>query len=95
VQFIRRGKVVSLAAFGDDEAEAMEIIALEGSKLIDTPLNQLSLPKGVIVGAVMSRDQLMIPNGSTVINAGDRIVFFVQTAVRSQLEKLLVGTEIL
>lgn len=93
VQFIRKGKVVSLATFGDDEAEAMEVVALEGSKLIDTPLRQLKLPKGVIVGAIMSNDQLVIPNGTTVINAGDRIVFFVQTAVRSQLEKLLVGTE--
>lgn len=93
VQFIRRGKVVSLATFGDDEAEAMEVIALEGSKLIDTPLNQLKLPRGVIVGAIMSHDQMVIPNGDTVINAGDRIVFFVQTAVRSKLEKLLVGTE--
>jgi trk system potassium uptake protein TrkA len=93
VQFIRRGKVVSLATFGDDEAEAMEVVALEGSKLIDTPLNQLKLPRGVIVGAIMSQEQMVIPNGDTVINAGDRIVFFVQTAVRSKLEKLLVGTE--
>jgi len=93
VQFIRRGKVVSLATFGDDEAEAMEVVALEGSKLIDTPLNQLKLPRGVIVGAIMSHEQMVIPNGETVINAGDRIVFFVQTAVRSKLEKLLVGTE--
>ena len=93
VQFIRRGKVVSLATFGDDEAEAMEVVALEGSKLIDTPLNQLKLPRGVIVGAIMSHDQMVIPNGETVINAGDRIVFFVQTAVRTKLEKLLVGTE--
>lgn len=93
VQFIRRGKVVSLATFGDDEAEAMEVIALEGSKLIDTPLQELKLPKGVIVGAVMSRDQMQIPNGSTVISAGDRIVFFVQTAVRPKLETFLVGTE--
>jgi trk/ktr system potassium uptake protein len=93
VQFIRRGKVVSLATFGDDEAEAMEVIALEGSKLIKTPLRELRLPKGVIVGAIMSQDQMVIPNGSTVINAGDRIVFFVQAAVRSKLEKLLVGTE--
>jgi trk system potassium uptake protein TrkA len=93
VQFIRRGKVVSLATFGDDEAEAMEVIALEGSKLVDTPLRKLKLPRGVIVGAIVSQEQMVIPNGETVINAGDRIVFFVQTAVRSKLEKLLVGTE--
>ena len=93
VQFIRRGKVVSLATFGDEEAEAMEVVALDGSKLVNTPLNQLDLPKGVIVGAVMSRDQMFIPNGTTIINAGDRIVFFVQSAARTKLEKLLVKTE--
>ena len=71
----------------------MEVIALEGSKLIDTPLSQLRLPRGVIVGAIVSQDQMVIPNGDTIINVGDRIVFFVQTAVRSKLENLLVGTE--
>lgn len=93
VQFVRRGKVVSLATFGDEEAEAMEVIASEGSKLVDTPLQKLKLPKGVIVGAIMSQDQMLIPNGTTVINSGDRVVFFVQAAVRSKLEKLLVGAE--
>lgn len=93
VQFVRRGKVVSLATFGDEEAEAMEVVALEGSKIINTPLQELKLPKGVIVGAVMTREQMVIPNGTTVISAGDRIVFFVQSAVRSKLEKFLVGTE--
>lgn len=93
VQFVRRGKVVSLATFGDDATEAMEVIASEGSKLVDTELSKLKLPKGVIVGAIMSQDQMVIPNGTTIINAGDRVVLFMQAAARGKLEKLLVGSE--
>jgi trk system potassium uptake protein TrkA len=95
VQFVRRGKVLSLATFGSDEAEAMEVIALEGSKLVDTPLLDLDLPRGVIVGAIMSQDQMVIPNGTAVIQAGDRIVFFLETGSRPRLEKLLTRTELL
>ena len=93
VQFIRRGRVLALATFGDGEAEAMEVVALEGSKLVDKPLREMKLPKGVIVGSIMSRDEMVIPDGTTIINPGDRIVFFVQSDARPQLEKLLVGTE--
>jgi trk system potassium uptake protein TrkA len=93
VQFVRRGKVLSLATFGNDEAEAMEIIALEGSKLVGTPLNELKLPRGVIVGAIMSHDEMVIPNGNTVIGGGDRIVFFLESGSRHGLEKLLTKTE--
>lgn len=93
VQFIRRGKVLSLATFGDDEAEAMEVVALEGSKLVDKSLRELPLPRGVIVGAILKGEEMIIPHGDTVVRAGDRIVFFIQTASRAQLEKLLVGSE--
>lgn len=93
VQFIRRGKVLSLATFGDDEAEAMEVVALEGSKLVDKSLRLLTLPRGVIVGAILKGEEMVIPHGETVVRAGDRIVFFIQTSARSQLEKLLVGSE--
>lgn len=92
VQFIRRGKVLSLATFGDDEAEAMEVVALEGSKLVDRPLRELPLPRGVIVGAIVKGEELIIPHGESQIQAGDRVVFFIQTACRGLLEKLLVST---
>lgn len=92
VQFIRRGKVISVATFGDDEAEAMEIIALAGSKIVETPLKKLKLPRGVIVGAlVRAGDQLTIPDGDAVIHPGDRVVFFVQRNALSQFETLLEG----
>ncbi len=93
VQFIRRGRIVSLATFGSDEAEAMEVVALEGSGLVDRPLLDLALPRGVIVGAIWSQDQFLIPNGSTVINPGYRIVFFLERGSRGALEKLLTRTE--
>lgn len=93
VQFIRRGRVVSLATFGSDDSEAMEVVALEGSKLLDTPLSKLKLPKGVVVGSIMQGENLIIPDGNSVISRGDRVVFFVHTRSRSQLEKFLVGTE--
>lgn len=93
VQFVRRGKVLSLATFGNDEAEAMEVVALEGSKLVDKPLVDLKLPRGVIVGAIVSGDEMVIPHGRSVLTAGDRIVFFLETESRPQLETFLVGTE--
>lgn len=95
IQFIRRGRVLSLATFGSDDSEAMEVVALAGSKLLGAPLKSLKLPKGVIVGSILQGDQLIIPGGDTQIEEGDRVVLFAHTKSRSLVDKLLVGAEIL
>jgi trk system potassium uptake protein len=89
LQYIRRGKVISVAPLMGEHAEAIEVEAVESSDLVDKRLFQISFPKGVLVGAIIRKGEVIIPKGSTVIQSHDRLIFFSLTEDIPKLEKLL------
>lgn len=83
LQFIRRGRVVSVTSVGE-AAEALEIVAMETSELVGRPLREAGFSEAV-VGAIVRGDDVTIPDGDDVIEAGDHVVVF---ALRSAIPKL-------
>jgi len=76
LKHIRGGHVVSVSLLLDGQAEVTEIIAAENLKALNTPIMDLELPKGIIIGAIVHNNEVIIPEGKSVIKAGDRIVIF-------------------
>jgi trk system potassium uptake protein TrkA len=76
LKFIRGGKVVSVSLLLGGDAEVTEIIIDKDLPIINTPISELKLPKGIIVGAIVRYGEVTIPKGNTVIKPGDRIVVF-------------------
>jgi trk system potassium uptake protein len=76
LRFVRRGQVEQVATFSDTDAEAIEIEVESGSAAVDKSLLDLDLPVGVIVGGISRKGTTFVPDGSTVIRAGDHIIFF-------------------
>ena len=89
LQYIRRGKVISVAPLKGEQAEAIEAEALETSDIVDIPISQIKFPKGALVGAIVRGDEIIIPKGDTIIKSKDRLIFFVLGEVIPKLEKLL------
>ena len=58
------------------QAEITELIASHNMKIANKPLKNIDLPKGVIIGAIHRGSEVIIPNGDTVINEGDRVLIF-------------------
>lgn len=57
------------------EMEALEFTAGPGSRaLLDIPLKDLSLKKGILIGAIARGDKIMIPGGLSTIQEGDHVV---------------------
>jgi trk system potassium uptake protein TrkA len=78
---VRRGRVLSVKAFGD-EAEALEFEATAGSAVVGKPLRKVAMPSGSIVGAIVRDDAVIVPGGDDQVSPGDRvIVFALETAV--------------
>ncbi len=90
VQYIRRGKIVNVATLPDGQAEVIEIEALETSDLINKPLKELRLPKGLLIGAVLRGEKLLIPHGETVILPGDKVAMVVASSAIEKLEKMVM-----
>ena len=86
LQFIRRGKVVSVTALAEQGAEALEIVALETSELVGKPLREVKLDSA-IVGAIVRGDDVLIPAGHDVIEVGDHVVVFATSEAIPKLEQ--------
>ena len=89
LQHIRKGKVLSAISIKGEQAEVIEAMALETSDIVGKPLQRISLPKGVLVTAIIREDNVIIPSGESVIEPGDRIIVFAQRQAVTKLEKIL------
>jgi len=89
LQYIRRGKIISVAPLKGEHAEAIEAEALKTSDITGRPLSKVRFPKGALVGAVVRGEEIIIPRGDTVIQEGDRLIIFALRNVVPRLEKLL------
>jgi len=89
LQYIRPGKILSVAPLKGEHAEAIEAEALETSDIVNKPLHKVKMPKGAIIGAIFRENEIIIPRGNTVIKPGDRLIIFALQQVLPKLEKLL------
>lgn len=76
LRFVRQGRVEQVATFSDTDAEAIEIEVTEGAEAVNKALLDLRLPVGVVIGGISRNGIIFVPDGSTVIRAGDHIIFF-------------------
>ena len=88
LQHVRRGRIKSAYTLRDGEAEVFEAEALETSPLVGERLDQARLPSGVIIGAILHEDQLIVPRADTVIRPHDRVIVVARAALVKKVEKL-------
>lgn len=67
-------EVEALYRIAGGKAEALELVAREGEKCIGVPLSGLKLKKNVLIANIVRDAKSIIPEGSTAIEAGDRLV---------------------
>jgi trk system potassium uptake protein TrkA len=87
-RYLRGKHVLSVATVHGLDAEILEIVATPRSAVTREALKDLSLPKGVLIGAVEHEDGIEIATGSTHIEAGDRAIVFVLPEQVEKVEQL-------
>lgn len=93
LRFIRRGKIISLTLLKEGEAEVIELIVSPHSKIINKPLKKANLPQDTIIGAIVRKDEVIIPHGNDVIQPRDRIIIFALSSDIKKIEKIFDGGE--
>jgi trk system potassium uptake protein TrkA len=88
LQHVRRGRIRGVHSLRDGMAEVIEAQALETSSLVGTPLRDAGTPAGMIVGAVVRDQEIVIPRGDTVIEVGDRVIMFALADMVRHVEKM-------
>ena len=88
LQHVRRGRIRAVHSIREGLAEVIEAEALETSPLMGTPLREVNLPAGIIIGAVVRGDEVIIPHGDTVIQTKDRVIILAAAGQVKKVEKL-------
>ncbi len=89
LRFVQGRKLVAVSHVLQGQAEVIEIIAHDKMRILNKPLQELELPKGIIIGTIVRNEEVIIPNGNTTILPNDRVVIFCRLSEVSELEKHL------
>ncbi|HKL24644.1 MAG TPA: Trk system potassium transporter TrkA [Desulfuromonadales bacterium] len=87
LKYVRRGDVLSLAAVEGSNSEVLEILIKEDSLIVNTPLKDLNVPRGALIGIIVHGDKFQIPDGDSILKAGDRVLVFSLPAALSKVER--------
>ena len=94
LQHVRRGRIKAVYPLLGGEAEIIDAVALETSKLVGKPLGEANLPRGVVIGAVLRGPDVILPDQATRIAPRDRVVLLTLRESVDVVQKLFrVGIE--
>lgn len=89
---VRRGDVVRVHNLRRGAAEAIEAVAHgdpQSSKVVGKAIEDIDLPKGATIGAIVRGEQVLMAHHDTVIEPEDHVILFmVNKKLTPQVEKL-------
>ena len=89
-QEVNSAELHLLATLNKGKAAICTITLPEDSVLDGVSLKDITLPKGSLIISLVRNDNMMIPNGFTMIRAGDEIVAVCEGESQKELMKVLV-----
>ncbi len=89
---VRRGDVVNVHSLRRGAAEAIEAVAhgdKSSSKVVGRMVEEINLPPGATIGAIVRGDRVLMPHHDTMVEAEDHLILFLVDKRRiSEVEKL-------
>lgn len=89
LKYARGGQIMAATMLLEGQAEVVEIIIHEDLACAGEQIKHLDLPKGLVVAAMIHNKQAFVPNGSTVLNVGDRLVIFCMNSNLDALQQFI------
>ncbi|MDD5056942.1 MAG: Trk system potassium transporter TrkA [Sideroxydans sp.] len=90
--YVRHGDVVAVHSLRRGAAESLELVAhgdRDSSRVVGRRIDEIDLPKGATIGALVRGDKVIIGHHDTVIESEDHvIVFVVDKKMVKKIEKL-------
>jgi len=89
LRLVQGNKKVLSSQLIQGQAEIMEVYATPHMDILGVPLKDLDLPLSVIIAAIHRGNEVIIPNGDTVIEEDDRLLMLSLISDIASTEKLL------
>jgi trk system potassium uptake protein TrkA len=92
LRHVRRGDIVAAHQLRRGAAEAIEAVAhgdRKSSKVVGRRIDEINLPKGSIIGALVRGDDVLMGHHDTVVETDDHVIVFVTNSqLISKVEQL-------
>jgi trk system potassium uptake protein TrkA len=92
LRHVRHRSVSALYTLREDFGEVIEATAQPGSRLVRGSIREIGVPPGMLIGAIVRNDEVVIPTTSTGIKEGDRVIALVTYKALRKAEALLAGS---
>jgi cell volume regulation protein A len=79
---------------GDEGHGLREATLPAGAPAVDRSVVSLGLPKGVLIALIYRGGQILVPQGGTVLEAGDRLLLLAEDEPFQTVRRVLIGTDI-
>ena len=88
LQYVRRGRIRTVHSLRDNFGEVIEAEAISTSSVLGMTVEEINMPRSLIIGAIVRNDQILMPRNDTVIKIHDRVILIVTSAAVKRFEKL-------
>jgi trk system potassium uptake protein TrkA len=88
LQFIQHRQVAAIASIPGIQGQLIDYIAGRGSRITQKQIKDVRFPQGAVIGAILRNGKLIIPDGLTRAEIGDRVVVFSLPEAVAELDRL-------
>ena len=88
LKFVRKGRILSIFEIPESDAETLEMAVSHGADVAGKAIREAGLPEGVIIGALVHQNDIIIPRGDIVLRPGDRAIIFALPKAIPEVERL-------
>ncbi|MBF0349728.1 MAG: Trk system potassium transporter TrkA [SAR324 cluster bacterium] len=89
MRFVQGELYKGLRILENGAAELFEVVLPENAPITQSPLREIIMPVGALIGGVKRDDQVFMPHGDNQLRAGDHVVVMVTTRVKKAMQRLL------
>ncbi|MGX2039663.1 Trk system potassium transporter TrkA [Methylocaldum sp. MU1018] len=97
LRYVRRGDIVQVHSLRHGASEAIEAVAhgrRGSSKVVGIPIDQIEIPPGVVMGALVRGEEVIQVHHDTVIEEGDHVIMFLlDKKLIPMVEQIFQATE--
>jgi len=86
------GRLVRILQFEGGQARLVEVTLADNAVVVDKAISEIDLPRNATFVAVVRGEQVVMPRGDTVFEAGDEILAMVTPDSEEEVRQLLTGT---
>lgn len=85
--FLKKSIMVNVVKLRGLKAEVLEFSIGGNERVVGKKLKDITFPSGMLVGAIVRNSHISIAVGESVIRSGDRVVVFVESSARSEVDR--------